>query len=321
MMIQRGFRAFGMVVLIVAGGSVSAVAVESLPGPMDVLGDLQDVGKIAFKMADLNNDGLISQKEAIDAANLMVGGFFFRADANGDGTLSQQEAQQARDSFLSQKPWLRFVFQRAKTAPISAPAQPGQPLASTDDISQTIERLLDTNNDKQLQATEVRQAVQTLVQGLYAASDTNRDGQLSPTEINSAMIGAVRSASQAMFQAADQDQNGQLSRAEYDKAILVPADTLFAILDANNDGQLSPQELQSAENVAISQFRALRVPEPANSARNLIQSGRRPEQVAPVPNFGTPGQLGTTPAPTPAPAPVPGQPAAPGATTAPGGVR
>ena len=41
-----------------------------------------------FKLADTNNDGQISQKEATDAGNLLVGGFFFRADANGDGTLT-----------------------------------------------------------------------------------------------------------------------------------------------------------------------------------------------------------------------------------------
>ena len=41
-----------------------------------------------FKLADTNNDNLISQKEAVDAGNLLAGGFFFRADANGDGTVT-----------------------------------------------------------------------------------------------------------------------------------------------------------------------------------------------------------------------------------------
>src|SRR5690349_17188960 len=65
-----------------------------LPGPIDSLTDLQDTGRMIFGIADTNNDGQISQKEATDAANLVVGGFFFRADANGDGTLSQDEARQ-----------------------------------------------------------------------------------------------------------------------------------------------------------------------------------------------------------------------------------
>ncbi len=45
-----------------------------LPGPIDNIQDLEDTGKILFKVADTNNDGQISQKEAIDAGNLMVGG-------------------------------------------------------------------------------------------------------------------------------------------------------------------------------------------------------------------------------------------------------
>ena len=55
------------------------------PGPIDSIEDLQDVGKFLFKLADTNNDNRISQKEAIDAGNLLAGGFFFRADTNGDG--------------------------------------------------------------------------------------------------------------------------------------------------------------------------------------------------------------------------------------------
>ena len=68
-----------------------------------------------FKLADENNDGQISQKEAVDAGNLLVGGFFFRADKNGDGVLSPDEAKQAREAFLSTKPWVRYAVGTAKT--------------------------------------------------------------------------------------------------------------------------------------------------------------------------------------------------------------
>ena len=84
-------------------------------GPIDSLQDLQDTGRMIFKLADENNDGQISQKEAIDAGNLLVGGFFFRADQNGDGVLSQDEARQAREAFLSTKPWLRYAVETAKS--------------------------------------------------------------------------------------------------------------------------------------------------------------------------------------------------------------
>lgn len=267
-----------------------------LPGPIDSLGDLQDTGRMVFKMADTNNDGQISQKEAIDAANLSIGGFFFRADANGDGVLSQDEARQARQDLMTQKPLLRYVVQQVRSdRNQNAGNAAGGNNAGTNPAA-AIGNLLDANNDKQIQATEVRQAVQTTVQGLFAVADTNRDGQMSPTELNAAIIGAARSAAQAAFQQADADRNGSLSRDEFDKAIIQPANVIFGILDANNDGQISPQEAQQARRVVGGQLQQLMIPEPANSARNLIRSGAQPDQVAPVP---------AVPVPAPAPAAAP----------------
>jgi len=267
-----------------------------LPGPIDSLGDLQDTGRMVFKMADTNNDGQISQKEAIDAANLSIGGFFFRADANGDGVLSQDEARQARQDLMTQKPLLRYVAQQIRSdRNQNAGNAAGGNNAGTNPAA-AIGNLLDANNDRQIQATEVRQAVQTAVQGLFAVADTNRDGQVSPTELNAAMIGAARSAAQAAFQQADADRNGSLSREEFDRAIVQPANVIFGILDANNDGQISPQEAQQARRIVGGQLQQLMVPEPANSARNLIRSGAAPDQVTPVP--AVPVQA---PAPTGAP--------------------
>jgi len=255
-----------------------------LPGPIDNLNDLEDTGRMMFKMADTNNDGQVSQKEAIDAGNLLVGGFFFRADQNGDGVLSQDEAKQARDALFAQQPMLRYVLTKGKAAAANA----GGNANATQDPAKAIGNLLDSNNDKQIQATEVRQAVQTGVQGMFAVADTNRDGQLSPTEINAAIIGAARTAAQAAFQQADTDRNGSLSREEFDKAIVEPANVAFAILDANNDGQISAQEAQQARRLVASQLRHLMVPEPANSVRNLLRTGASPDQVAPVPNVPVP---------------------------------
>jgi len=250
-----------------------------LPGPIDNLADLEQTGRMLFKMADTNNDGQVSQKEAVDAGNLMVGGFFFRADQNGDGILSQEEAKQARDSLFAQQPLLRYVLMKGKYE--SAKAEGGN---AAHDPAKVIGNLLDTNNDKQIQATEVRQAVQTTVQSLFAVADTNRDGQVNPTEINAAIIGFARTAAQAAFQQADADNNGSLSRAEFDKAIVEPANVLFGILDVNNDGQVSTEEAQQARRMIASQLRHLMVPEPANSARNLIRTGVAPDQISPVPN-------------------------------------
>ena len=273
-------------------GQSRVVGEGDLPGPIDSLSDLQDTGRMVFAMADMNKDGQISQKEAVDAGNLIVGGFFFRADQNGDGVVSQEEAKSARDALFAQQPMLRYVIEttqfQAKKAGKEAAADPAA----------SIGNLLDSNNDKQLQATEVRQAVQTTIQGLYAAADTNRDGQMSPTEINAAIVGAARTVAQAAFQEADGDNNGSLNREEFTKAVTQPTNTVFAILDGNNDGQITQQEAQQAQRIILSQLRRLMVPEPANSARNLIRSGASPDQIAPVPNLSVPG---TTPAPSAAP--------------------
>lgn len=256
-----------------------------VPGPFDNLADVQDTGRMVFKVADTNNDGQISQKEATDAGNLLVGGFFFRADQNGDGVLSQDEAKQAREALYAQQPLLRYVLEKARFQANQA-AGGTNPVAANP--AAAIGGVLDSNNDKQLQATEVRQGVETAVQSLYAVADTNRDGQMSPTEINAGIIGVARTAAQAAFQQADADKNGALSREEFDKAIVEPANMVFGIFDGNNDGQISQDESQQAQKIIASQLRNLMVPEPANSARNLIRSGVKPDQIAPVPTRPAP---------------------------------
>jgi len=259
-----------------------------LPGPIDNLADLQDSGRMVFAMADVNNDRQISQKEAADALNLMVGGFFFRADANGDGALTADEAKQAREALFAQQPVLRYVFQTVKQQAGQNGANNNNNNNNATNPAQAIGNLLDANNDKQVQATEVKQSIQTAVQGVFAVADTNRDNQLSPTEINAAILGAARTAAQAAFQQADSDRNGSLSRQEFDKAMIEPANMVFALLDLNNDGQIAPDEAQRARQVLGRQLRGMMIPEPPNSARNLLRTGNSPEQIAPVPNVPVP---------------------------------
>jgi len=260
-----------------------------IPGPIDSISDLQDTARMLFKMADTNNDGQISQKEAIDVGNLLVGGFFFRADANGDGVLTPEEARAARESLLQQKPLLRYIFQKAKPTnggqPTGEPNQPGQVARNiaTNPI-QTIGNLLDTNHDQKIEASELRQAVQTSVQTLFTIADANQDGQLSPAELNRAVGEAARTSMQVAFQNADSDHNGALSLAEFDKALTEPAHAVFRVLDANNDNQISLDELQRAQQVIAQQIQRLRVPEPSNSPLRQIQSGvTTGTQPAPVP--------------------------------------
>lgn len=252
-----------------------------LPGPIDSFADVEDTGKMLFKLADSNNDGQISRKEATDAGNLIVGGFFFRADQNGDGALSQDEAKAAREAVYAQQPILRYVLEKsryqAKQAGNNAAANPVA----------TVGDLLDSNNDKQLQASEVRGAVETAVQAVYSSADTNRDGQMTPNEINSALVGAVQTGAQAAFKQADADNNNQLSRDEFNNAIIEPASMVFAILDGNNDGQVSAEEIQQAQRIIGNQMRYLMVPD-ATRVRGAGAANAYP---------------GTAPAPAAAPAP------------------
>jgi len=273
-----------------ARSGVGELPPGEIPGPIDNLREAQQTGRMLFSMADTNNDGQISQKEAIDVGNLMVGGFFFRADQNGDGILSQDEAKQARDAMFAQQPVLRYVIQKARYEANQGNA--GNNNNNATDPAAAIGNLLDTNSDKQLQASEVRQAVQTAVQGAFGVADTNRDGQMSPTEINAAIIGAARTAAQAAFQQADADRDGSLSRDEFHKAIIEPADMVFAILDGNTDNKISQQESDSARRIIADQLRGLMVPEPPNSARNLLRTGASPDQVAPVPAPAAPRNPG-----------------------------
>jgi len=277
-----------------------------IPGPIDSISDLQDSARMLFKMADSNNDGQISQKEATDVGNLLVGGFFFRADANGDGTLTPEEGRQAREALFAQQPLLRYVWEKGKpTSPPQGAATNNQPGEGVRNLAanpaRTIGTLLDANHDQKLEASELRQAVQMGVQTLFTAADANQDGQLSPAELNRAVGEAARTAVQAAFQAADSDQNGALSQAEFDKAITEPAHAVFRVLDSNNDNQISLDELQRAQQVIANQIQRLRVPQPANSPFRQIRSGTT---TGPQPGQGAPSPS-TLPAPAAAPATPP----------------
>ena len=285
-----------------------------LPGPIDSIQDLRDTAKIIFKMADTNNDGQISQKEAVDVGNLLVGGFFFRADQNGDGVLEQQEAVAAREHLFRQQPWLRYVF--AKAAPGGAGGTTGAPGQSPGlgQVNQTgvapiggnpirtVANLLDSNHDQRIQAGELRQAVQSSVQTLFAVADSNQDGQLSPVELNQAVDHAARSMVQTAFQSADTDHNGALSQAEFDRALTEPAHTFFRILDLNNDDQLSLDEIQRAQQVIRQQIERGRI---RNAAH--VSPGQAGQGLSAPP--GTVGQPTQVVAPAPATAPIqPGTP-------------
>ncbi len=82
--------------------------------------------------------------------------------------------------------------------------------------------------------------------------DTNNDGQMSRTEIENtqrASISArVNARSKALFAELDVDKNGQISPAEFAKATPAPEPDAAAVLriDTNKDGQVSLAEHRAA---------------------------------------------------------------------------
>jgi len=280
-----GALALGIAGLVSGRATAQQRPAGDIPGPIDSVRDLQDTAKILFKMADTNNDGQISQKEAVDVGNLLVGGFFFRADQNGDGVLEPQEAQAAREQLFRQQPLLRYVLEKAKpqnagNANINAAPgtvtnnQPGQVARNiAANPTQAIGNLLDTNHNQKIEASELRQAVQQGVQMLFQVADANQDGQLSPAELNRAVGEVARTATQIAFQSADTDRNGAISMQEFDQALTEPAHAAFRVLDANNDGQLSLEELQRAQQVIADQIRRLQMPDAPNAPLNQLQGG------------------------------------------------
>jgi Ca2+-binding EF-hand superfamily protein len=277
---------------------------ESMPRVIDDPKELKDTARLAFMVVDANKDGRISQPEAVSAANLVVGGFFFRADANGDGSVTAQEAQQVRQQILNSNPLLRIVVERASQQPQAATSNTNN--NSLLSSIRALSGLLDMNSDKQLQDAEVRQAVQTAVQGVFAAADTNRDSQLTPDEINAVALGIADAAGDAAFAAADTNNDSQLTQEEFRKALEEPMQVVFSVVDLDRNQAISADEAKQARNLLLSQ---------------MIPNVPRARGSAPIPRTpiapGSPADAGvtraraTSPAPAGTPAPAVGAPGRP----------
>lgn len=266
------------------GNAAKPGVAADLPGPIDTPRDVQDTAKLLFMIADTNHDGQISKKEATDAGDLLVGGLFFRADTNGDGKVTQEEARTIREEILKQNPVLRLALQQTRKQP------GGNPATNPDTVLQTVAGLLDTNNDKQLTAPELRKAVETVVDTLYGVADTNRDGQMSAAEINAAALAMGRDAGRLAFRLADTDGNGSVSKDEFEKAIVEPARVVFGVIDSNNDGQISADEAQRWQTYIVQRLQAA--------------APKGSDQIGPLPDF-----LGASPQPRQGAAPARTQPA------------
>lgn len=292
-----------------AGQVAQTLQNKDVPAPVDSIADVRDMLRMGFMVADANKDGQISQEEAVSAANIVVGGFFFRADANGDGSVTQDEARALREEILKNDPILRIVVEEAKRQ-AQNPQAGGNPQANAA-IAQPLQfvgSLLDVDNNNQLKASEVRQGVQTVVAGLYATADTNRDGQMSPEEVNAAALGVAQAAGEIAFKSADANNDNQLDQQEFEQAVIGPARLVFGIVDANKDGRITAEENQRAQQILLSQAQRL--------VSSIPDAGGRlgPIPNLPAPDIANPGAAipGRDPAVRPATV-VPAGGAAPGA--------
>ena len=122
-------------------------------------------------------------------------------------------------------------------------------------------------------------------------------GSSTRPRLNQAVIDMGRTAVQTAFNVADTDKNGAVSQAEFDKAIMNPAHVLFKIFDANDDGQISPDEMRSGMQILMRELRSMRVPEAPNSLshqihhQNQAQSTTAPAAIAPRPTGTVPVQV------------------------------
>jgi Ca2+-binding EF-hand superfamily protein len=309
-------RRFGLIGTMAMGFTTLAPAMTCADDkPKASLGALQILEELEaealIKLIDTNNDGKLSQKEVGDAGNFLAGGIFFRADTNGDGVLTREEGNQARDAIYKQAPLLKLLFERINAIDVQHSNQP-QGTATNHasdsvfkqlvaDPVQAIGNLLDSNHNQKIETTEVHQAVQTGVQVLFSIADKNQDSQLSPLELEAAVGEVAKSTVQTVFQAADTDQNGSLSMGEYDKALSKPAHTLFRIIDANSDNQITLAELERAEQLLAEQFQGLGAPEPKTSLSNDVQKGLNSSRTPRTPDQPSPGAPGPNATATPAP--------------------
>lgn len=132
----------------------------------------------------------------------------------------------------------------------STPTTPAAPAAKSAQGNAKFERHFgqtDKNGDDAISREEA--TGHPMLNKNFDAIDTNKDGKLSKEEMQAthqAMRDKHRQAMEARFKEADKDGDGALSRAEAETMMLAKVGAHFDRADANKDGKVTLEEMQSA---------------------------------------------------------------------------
>jgi Ca2+-binding EF-hand superfamily protein len=161
-----------------------------------------------FAEMDANKDGKVTRDEAKSAGDRL----FQQLDLDKDGTVTEAEAQAGMAALGKQRAEERF---NAK----------------------------DQNHDGKLSAEESKMPVER-----FTRIDTNKDGFLTKEELTQAFQpngeGPRAKFGARQFAKMDADKNGKVTKAE----ALAAAEARFSHVDANHDGVITQEEIQTVKH-------------------------------------------------------------------------
>jgi Ca2+-binding EF-hand superfamily protein len=201
----------------------------------------EQTGERLFDRADINNAGEVTRREAVGTTNFLIGGLFARADEDGNGVVTPREAWEMRTEMLNQRPILRAAVEAFKQGTGDSPFR-------------TIAQIVDVEYGQPVTREEARRAARESVNVAFNTLDVNHDDRLDSAELKVGVSTLTASATEAAFGSADADKTGDISLGEFEAALLIPARTVFAMADKNDDRKLSPEEARQATLLILHQI-------------------------------------------------------------------
>lgn len=211
-----------LLLALVAGALAAGAAAAQTAAPADKdnrSARMQQRAADHFAKLDKNGDGLVSREEA--TGNKRLEQNFEQADANKDGKLSKDEIHARRPQAGPARHKTRFE-EHFKAA--------------------------DKDGDGALTKAEAATAPIPGIVKHFDHVDANKDGKLTQDEMLAAhatMRGKRAERHADRFKAADKDGDGALTKAEAESKPRLAR--RFDVLDQNQDGKVTPEELKAAK--------------------------------------------------------------------------